>query len=210
MYSYVYELTPLPFVCLLYRRLHEDRPSNEFANLPSSVWKWLHNEDGSSINSQETATTTASNPATNTEDALYVLGVAGLASKKLLQKHHLTTSTTTVTSVGDSKVVSDNAKATAIDVGYTNTSAAAALTTETFAQALIRLLVNRKALIEYQRKQMKEMVTLVFLRGPTHMIRSLWKFCDGTRFVKRTILMTITLSFLIFRTVSFIIANESA
>lgn len=200
----------LEFLDRRYRRLHEDRPSNEFANLPSSVWKWLHSEDGSSMDNHATSSTTTSNPATNTEDALYVLGVAGLASKKLLQKHHLTTSTTTASSVSDSKVVSDNAKATAIDVGYTNTSAAAALTTETLAQTLIRLLVNRKALIEYQRKQLKEMVALVFVRGPTHMIRSLWKFCDGTRFVKRTILMTITLSFLIFRTVSFIIANESA
>ena len=145
-------------------------------------------------------------PATNTEDALYVLGVAGLASKKLLQKHHLMTSTTTE----KSNVVSDNAKSSAIDVGYANTSASVAVSAETIVQTFIRLLVNRKALIEYQSKQLKEMVALVFLRGPTHMIRSLWKFCDGTRFVKRTILMTITLSFLIFRTVSFVIANETA
>ena len=145
-------------------------------------------------------------PATNTEDALYVLGVAGLASKKLLQKHHLMTSTTTE----KSNVVSDNAKSSAIDVSYANTSASVAVSAETIVQTFIRLLVNRKALIEYQSKQLKEMVALVFLRGPTHMIRSLWKFCDGTRFVKRTILMTITLSFLIFRTVSFMIANETA
>ena len=149
-------------------------------------------------------------PATNTEDALYVLGVAGLASKKLLQKHHLMTSTTTASSTEKSNVVSDNAKSSAIDVGYANTSASVAVSAETIVQTFIRLLVNRKALIEYQSKQLKEMVALVFLRGPTHMIRSLWKFCDGTRFVKRTILMTITLSFLIFRTVSFVIANETA
>ena len=152
-------------------------------------------------------------PATNTEDALYVLGVAGLASKKLLQKHHLMTSTTTASSTAStekSNVVSDNAKSSAIDVGYANTSASVAVSAETIVQTFIRLLVNRKALIEYQSKQLKEMVALVFLRGPTHMIRSLWKFCDGTRFVKRTILMTITLSFLIFRTVSFMIANETA
>ena len=138
--------------------------------------------------------TSTPNPAANTEDALYVLGVAGLASKKLLQKHHMLTSTTPAASsaAAESKVVSDKAKATAIDVGYSNKSASITVTTETFVQTLLSLLVNRKAVIEYQRKQLKEMVVLVFLRGPTHMIRSIWNFCDGTRFVKRTILMTIT------------------
>lgn len=178
------------------------------------MWKWLHQEDGTST-SMNHATSTTTNPATNTEDALYVLGVAGLASKKLLQKHHLHTS------AAKSNTVSDNAEGTVIDVGHTITTnepgftqpsstASVAVTAESIAQTVIRLLLNRKALIEYQSKQLKEMVALVVLRGPTHMIRSLWKFCGGTRFVKRTILMTITLSFLIFRTVSFIIANETA
>lgn len=171
------------------------------------MWKWLHQEDGASLNYPTASTTATSTPATNTEDALYVLGVAGLASKKLLQKHNLMTATAAA-----SGVVSANTKATAIDVGYTNASpaTAVAVTAETFVQTLVRLLVNRKALIEYQSKHLKEMVVLVCFRGPTQMIRSLWKFCDGTRFVKRTILMTITLSFLIFRTVSFMIANETA
>lgn len=177
------------------------------------MWKWLHQEDGTST-SMNHATSTTTNPAANTDDALYVLGVAGLASKKLLQKHHL------YTSAVKSNVVIDNSKETVIDVGYTTTTApgftqpsstaSVAVTAESIAQTFVRLLLNRKALIEYQSKQLKEMVALVVLRGPTHMIRSLWKFCDGTRFVKRTILMTITLSFLIFRTVSFLIANETA
>ena len=183
------------------------------------MWKWLHQEsDGSSTStSRNHATTYTNNPATNTEDALYVLGVAGLASKKLLQKHHLPVQTS---AAATSNTVRDKAKETAIDVGHTTTtnapgftrlsSTTALVTAESIVQTLIRLLVNRKALMEYQRKQLKEMVSLLVLRGPTSMIRSLWKFCDGTRFVKRTVLMTITLSFLIFRAVSFIITNETA
>jgi hypothetical protein len=158
-----------------------------------------------------TTTATTTDPATNTEDALYVLGVAGLASKKLLQKHNLMASAATVSSAAAaSQLVSDHTKASAIDVGYTNTSDAVPVTTESLIPTLVRLIVNRKALIEYQRKHIKEMVALAFFRGPIQMIRTLWKFCDGTRFLKRTILLTITLSFLLFRTVSFIITNETA
>ena len=181
------------------------------------MWKWLHQpsedektaSDNTVLNKhhQRTHPTTGS----NTEDVLYVLGVAGLASKKLLQKHHLVDA-----------VHRGSTKETVIDVDHTTTTldlaptpssstvASVVVTAETMVQTFLRLLVNRQALIQYQSRQLKEMMGLVLLRGPTHMIRSLWKFCDGTRFVKRTILMTITLSFLLFRTVSFIIANETA
>ena len=180
------------------------------------MWKWLHqpSEDETTTSDNTVLNHPRTHPATgsNTEDVLYVLGVAGLASKKLLQKHHLVDA-----------VHRDSTKETVIDVDHTTTTtlelaptpstatvASVVVTAETMVQTFLRLLVNRQALIQYQSRQLKEMMGLVLLRGPTHMIRSLWKFCDGTRFVKRTILMTITLSFLLFRTVSFIIANETA
>lgn len=84
----------LEFLDRRYRRLHSDEEearkrkqqadesaassTNSPKSAPFSAMDWLMN--GSSNNSPT---------AEQHEDALYVLGVAGLASQKLLQKHHL-------------------------------------------------------------------------------------------------------------------------
>ncbi|KAG7352718.1 hypothetical protein IV203_008766 [Nitzschia inconspicua] len=82
----------LEFLDRRYRRLHSDeeearkrkqstiKASNSNTKpIPFSAMDWLMN--GSTSNSVSTEQ--------QQEDALYVLGVAGLASQKLLQKHHL-------------------------------------------------------------------------------------------------------------------------
>ncbi|VEU37438.1 unnamed protein product [Pseudo-nitzschia multistriata] len=88
----------LEFLDRRYRRLHCDdkkevkaisNPKQDSSELktakPFSAMDWLMKGSGS--NNSDDLTTTREQQ----EDALYVLGVAGLASQKLLQKHHLPT-----------------------------------------------------------------------------------------------------------------------
>ncbi len=78
----------LEFLDRRYRRLHSDDEeeqkveSNHGNTKPFSAIDWLTN--GGNVNAKIEATTREQQ-----QDALYVLGVAGLASQKLLQKHHL-------------------------------------------------------------------------------------------------------------------------
>jgi hypothetical protein len=87
----------LEFLDRRYRRLHSDdeKEANNHSASPASK--------GKSFSAMEWLTSGGKNsekndPATSQQqqqqDALYVLGVAGLASQKLLQKHHLLTTNT--------------------------------------------------------------------------------------------------------------------
>lgn len=84
----------LEFLDRRYRRLHSDdekeqkAPSKQGNSKPFSAIDWLTN--GGNINAKIETTTQEQQ-----QDALYVLGVAGLASQKLLQKHHLQTTANT-------------------------------------------------------------------------------------------------------------------
>lgn len=84
----------LEFLDRRYRRLHSDDKNEQNAqskqgnSKPFSAIDWLTN--GGSVNAKIEATTREQQ-----QDALYVLGVAGLASQKLLQKHHLQTTANT-------------------------------------------------------------------------------------------------------------------
>lgn len=74
----------LEFLDRRYKRLHSnDRVTEDPKSknpVPFSAMSWLMNgKDDAFVTKQQS------------EDALYVLGVAGLASQKLLQKHHLQT-----------------------------------------------------------------------------------------------------------------------
>lgn len=102
----------LEFLDRRYRRLHSDDEIEEKqqASLvskkgkPFSAMEWLTSGGNTKANIE---TTTGEQQA----DALYVLGVAGLASQKLLQKHHLIkgTSSPTIDKVVESKERMDDA-----------------------------------------------------------------------------------------------------
>jgi hypothetical protein len=167
---------------------------------------------------------------TNTDDVLYVLGVAGLASKKLLQKHHLTTTATSpsLTAVSantdntestTSNAVTERNKVNAIDVDVTRTTSAAAVVfamtqpqrvvTETVVQTVTGILARRKDWIQYQSQQLKQLVTLLLVRGPIRMLSYLWKYSGGKRTIQRMIGTSITLSFFLARTVSYLLTSDS-
>jgi hypothetical protein len=86
----------LEFLDRRYRRLHSDDKKEEKAQ--SKLQVSSSSRKGKSFSAMEWLTNGGSNNANilsttkeQEEDALYVLGVAGLASEKLLQKHHLPT-----------------------------------------------------------------------------------------------------------------------
>lgn len=69
----------LKFLDKRYHRLHDEEP--EEVDFP--VWKWLMKNDATAKKKEESVVV----PKAQKEDALYALGVAGLASERLLQKH---------------------------------------------------------------------------------------------------------------------------
>ncbi len=81
----------LEFLDRRYKRLHSnDRVAEDFKSknpTAFSAMSWLMNGNEESLPSKQ-----------QSEDALFVLGVAGLASQKLLQKHHLDATVTETTS----------------------------------------------------------------------------------------------------------------
>jgi hypothetical protein len=101
----------LEFLDRRYRRLHSDDREEEVAQQQAQVKKnktmknnnqkksgtfsaidWLVNGGNNGNDSSDFNDVAASTTRQQQADALYVLGVAGLASQKLLQKHHLPTS----------------------------------------------------------------------------------------------------------------------
>jgi len=89
----------LEFLDRRYRRLHSDDEEEAITQSDSlapkkgksfSAMDWL---TSGGKNSDRTDSATSEQQQQQQQDALYVLGVAGLASEKLLQKHHLLTTT---------------------------------------------------------------------------------------------------------------------
>jgi tRNA splicing endonuclease len=77
----------LEFLDRRYRRLHEDESEQETKTTGGgfSALQWL------GLSEKKPSRNDVALSEQKKEDALYVLGVAGLASQKLLQKHHLAT-----------------------------------------------------------------------------------------------------------------------
>jgi hypothetical protein len=67
----------LEFVDRRYQRLHGDGYTVNPVNSIGSAWSWLNRDPNASVGAKQQ------------EDALCVLGLAGLASQRLLHKHHL-------------------------------------------------------------------------------------------------------------------------
>jgi hypothetical protein len=139
-------------------------------NVPFSVWKWLYQEvDLPPSHSQQ-------------DDALYVLGVAGLASKRLLQKHHLP--------------VQKEQEVKTIDV-----------TAAVVVKPLSKLLSTRQRFMAFQRRQLSTL-SLWMMRRPVHLARALWKWAGGTQTISRTLSLAFCLVLLSAKLLSFLITND--
>jgi len=195
----------LEFLDRRYRRLHcddkeeekvqakqQDSPDSENAKTFSAM-EWL--TKGGNGNSNSLATTRQQQ-----EDALYVLGVAGLASQKLLQKHHLPTSTaTTIDKVVELKEQIDDA----IEVGDANVSVSLKTKANSLVLNTVLLPIIRSIYILQRMKQLvlqmaKQQVTALatrvangvfstFAQGPISVLSAILGVGGGKRNIFRTV-----------------------
>jgi hypothetical protein len=180
-------------------RLHDNAPSEPQFGL--SAWKWLKHDP---LESAELLT-----QQQQQEDALYVLGVAGLASKRLLQKHHIPTPTTTTSTRLESVDHADVTQIVDVSVVPSSTSPTKLmLHKQAVALAFHRLSKSRMALHKYQNKQLRTMASFC-VRGPIHLCQSLWRWGGGQRNVMRTLALTAAVMLVLVRPLLQIVASES-
>jgi hypothetical protein len=168
----------LEFLDKRYHRLHDDdhtvaqkpEPTKKF-----SAWEWLMDspEANSSVEEQ----------LRREEDALYILGVAELASQQLLQKHQLADKVQPrrikpqVEPVLDAAVVVDEPKTRAEKL------------VEAGSSVLKRLGAKRRALVECQSRQLKNafrFTARTVATGPVKATAALWNHGGGKKTVGLT------------------------
>lgn len=158
------------------RRLHEAEEASSSSSsindmkVPFSVWKWLYHE--------------VDLPKPEPNDALYVLGVAGLASKRLLQKHHLPTATA------------------AEEVVRTIDVAAVPAVSQ---NPLARLFVLRQRLVAWQRAQLAVAAHWIQRHHP---VRALWTWAGGRQTLTRTLSLAVCLVLLAAKLVSLVVTHD--
>lgn len=118
----------------------------------------------------------------NTEDALYVLGVAGLASKKLLQKHQ------------------PRRAIDAIDVVPTKEP-------HHLVQRLAKLVYLRYYLQVWQSRLLQS-ARLAVARAPRRILSRLFQFGGGQRNVVVTVSLTAAVAFFVARTILHAMASQ--
>ena len=189
-------LTPSALFCMVHRRMHED---DEVA-AAFNGWKWLgmggdRNDAGLTQSQQE-------------ENALYALGVAGLASKKLLQKHRV--SSERVGAVAErsapvgSTVVNDVAKAAdeeAKKQSHTKIVHCAYEVVHSVSKA-------RRTLHECQSHQLRA-AAQVAVRAPITMGRKLFQLGGGEKTVSLTAAVALALVFVLIKPAVHFVASES-
>lgn len=122
----------LEFLDKRYHRLHDDNPEK----VKFRIWEWLLKKNDAKENEDKDIAV----PKAQTENALFALGVAGLASERLLQKH------TILEAAKTSKTIDvETAVAPPSAVGLSIVSAMDG----TLAPSLRHLAVQRRMLISY-------------------------------------------------------------
>jgi hypothetical protein len=141
----------LEFLDRRYHRLHDDVNQKAPTQKPFSAWDWLM-QDG---DWKEPVF-----DAQKHEDALYVLGVAELASERLLQRHHIPLATQSV-ALADTQTIIDTQATTVVAPVMPLSSAKSPLFAQprkpTVSSVLLRIQAKRRALIYYQEKQLKRL-----------------------------------------------------
>jgi hypothetical protein len=158
---------------MLRRRLHEE----EVAEAKFSAWKWLGVGEHLSIEQAER----------QRENALYALGVAGLASKRLLHKHQIPVSETDL--IGTSSIV-----VTPVDSQEESPTNEIILSKRTILLSELAALAHklsewRQSLHRFQVRQIQKAAAIA-VAVPTKAIQSLWKHGGG----KKNVLLTVTVA----------------
>jgi hypothetical protein len=178
----------LEFLERRYQRLHEDQGRTE---VKFSALKWLKQEDGE-LNQQQH------------ENVLYALGVAGLASERLLHKHQphqLKSYEPAAVDVQVVKTASTKPQAPVL----------ATLVAARLSPAFRKLMLQRKLLIRYQSLKLKAFATMLLkaaINMPVKASKSLLKMSGGKRNLIYTASLMATVFVVLLRPVVQTIVSE--
>jgi hypothetical protein len=173
----------LEFLNRRYHRLHDEEEANSAPSKPFSVLNWLTDTSG------KDATYDADK---SHDDALFVLGVAELASVQLLQKHHIQVEAVTT----DGTVIETEATTFTTDNEHVKYSGLfgtlpSKLSSKPSTSILHKVKARRRGLIVYQEKQMKRVLAVsvkTAISAPARLAstaKAVWKHGGG----KKTIAM---------------------
>lgn len=185
----------LEFLDRRYRRLHADETRNDQLKAGFSAWNWLKQDQVTDVISSE--------QTQKQEDALYVLGVAGLASKRLLQKHQI--------SAEDAQQKMEAAEMPMVDVqapieSMVPSTKSAFLLNEA-SHVLACVAQTRKSLHQFQSDKLRSAVLLA-KHGPGKLAKKVWQLGGGKYTVRRTLSTVVLLTFIVARPLAQLIASE--
>lgn len=192
---------------VLCRRLHDEETKQIEQKPKFSAWNWLHQED-SVVSSQQ-----------QQSDALYVLGVAGLASEKLLQKHHLQMRNSAFKSNGRTISSSTASENHVIDIATEQSSLddgkpqkSKDLVLEMIRKSFIQVALKRQKLLQFQKKRLPGLVRGAVVgvsRTPLQLCRRAWYMGGGKRNVVFAASLLVAFTFLILQPLAKTAIRES-
>lgn len=200
----------LEFLDRRYHRLHDDQEASERKEVKFSAFKWLMQgaeEDGSHVMATK---------AQKEEDALYVLGVAGLASQRLLQKHHQLSTLPTASLLGSKArpMIQAIGATDAVVIPSTKLSVVTAMALASVAPVFNRLSLHRKALLRFETVKVQAVMRLL-MRAATRVpdkaskaLQALLQVGGGKQNVVATLTCTAALAFLVLRPVVQAVISE--
>jgi len=183
--------------------MHEDDQAASGPPAVFSAWKWLSKGEPQQDSSSSQATLPVQS-SKQEENALYALGVAGLASKKLLQKHRVSSEQLRAASeqaIDCSAIEDDGDDDDATSVGSNKIVEKALCVVQKIGAA-------RHSLHEYQNNKLRK-ATKVVTRLPVKLGRKLFALGGGQRTVAMTAAVAAAFIFVLAKPVAHFVANES-
>jgi hypothetical protein len=186
----------LEFLNRRYRRLHGEVKQKE---VNFSAWKWLMQDEVEGSEDQSFTT-----PEEKKENAFYALGVAGLASQRLLQKHQPATPTQTsaVTRKVESKPQGFAVDAEMTVLPSTRLSVVAAMAVAGVTPILEQLSRQRRALLRFQTLKLRAVLKFLVRKVPSASIKavkSVIRRGGGKQNIAMTLTVTAALTFVLLR-----------
>jgi len=193
----------LEFLDRRYHRLHDDEEQQQQPKF--SAWKWLmQGAEG------EDTMLTAEEKQQQQEDALEVLGLAGLASQRLLQKYG---KAQPEQRLEEAPIESISTEVEAVAVPQDGLKMALSLLAAKLSPFWRRLAIQRKILLRYQTVKFRA-ATAVLLNsvavGPAKATKALWKLGGGKKNVGWTLTVMGALAYYLLRPLVQTIIREGA
>jgi hypothetical protein len=186
----------LEFLNRRYRRLHGEVKQKE---VNFSAWKWLMQDEVEGSEDQDFTT-----PEEKKDNAFYALGVAGLASQRLLQKHQPAAPTQTSAAT---KRVEIKPQGFAVDAEMsvlpsTRLSVVASMTVTGVTPILQRLSRRRRALLRFQTRKVRAALKFLIRNVPAASVKaakSVIRRSGGKQNIVMTLTVAVALSFVLLR-----------